>query len=274
MSPVAAESAAPPAATPVARGTAVSVRDLAVRFESDTGPVTALDGVSFDVPSGGLVTMLGPSGCGKSTLLRAVADLVPASDGEISVFGRTPEEARLARDFAFVFQDATLLPWRSAIDNVRLPLEVGGRDGVVEKHAEPDELLSLVGLSGREAALPHELSGGMRQRVSIARALVCRPRVLLMDEPFGALDEIARDKLNEELLRIWRETGTTIIFVTHSIPEATFLGQKCLVLSAHPGRVREYVDIDFGGPRTLATRDTLGFVEVTAHLRGLLEESS
>ena len=124
-----------------------------------------------------------------------------------------------------------------------------------------------MGLAGREAALPHELSGGMRQRVSIARALVCRPRVLLMDEPFGALDEITRDKLNEELLRIWRETGTTIIFVTHSIPEATFLGQKCLMLSAHPGRVREYVDIDFGGARTLAIRDTLEFVEVTAHLR-------
>ena len=256
------------------RETAVEARDVAVRFESEAGSVTALDGVSFDVPAGGLVTMLGPSGCGKSTLLRAVADLVPVSEGEIRVFGRTPEEARLARDFAFVFQDATLLPWRSAIDNVRLPLEVGGRDGSVEKHAEPDDLLALVGLAGREDALPHELSGGMRQRVSIARALVCRPRVLLMDEPFGALDEITRDKLNEELLRIWRETGTTIIFVTHSIPEATFLGQKCLVLSAHPGRVREYVDIDFGGPRALAIRDTLEFVEVTAHLRGLLEESA
>ena len=256
------------------RETAVSARDVAVRFESEAGSVTALDGVSFDVPAGGLVTMLGPSGCGKSTLLRAVADLVPVSEGKISVFGRTPEEARLARDFAFVFQDATLLPWRSAIDNVRLPLEVGGGDGSVEQHAEPEELLALVGLAGREAALPHELSGGMRQRVSIARALVCRPRVLLMDEPFGALDEITRDKLNEELLRIWRETGTTIIFVTHSIPEATFLGQKCLMLSAHPGRVREYVDIDFGGARTLAIRDTLEFVEVTAHLRGLLEESS
>ena len=204
------------------RETAVSARDVAVRFESEAGSVTALDGVSFDIPAGGLVTMLGPSGCGKSTLLRAVADLVPVSEGKISVFGRTPEEARLARDFAFVFQDATLLPWRSAIDNVRLPLEVGGGDGSVEQHAEPEELLALVGLAGREAALPHELSGGMRQRVSIARALVCRPRVLLMDEPFGALDEITRDKLNEELLRIWRETGTTIIFVTHSIPEATF----------------------------------------------------
>ena len=253
---------------------AVSVHDLTVRFESDGGPpVTALDGVSFDVPAGGIVTMLGPSGCGKSTLLRAVADLVPMSEGEIRVFGRPPEEARRARDFAFVFQDAALLPWRSAIGNVRLPLEVGGRDGSVEQHAEPGDLLALVGLAGREGALPHELSGGMRQRVSIARALVCRPRVLLMDEPFGALDEITRDKLNEELLRIRRETGATILFVTHSIPEATFLGQKCLVLSAHPGRVREYVDVDFGEARTLDARDTLGFVEVTARLRRLLEES-
>ena len=205
---------------------AVSVRDLAVRFESEAGAVTALDGVNLDVPAGGLVTMLGPSGCGKSTLLRAIADLVPIGRGEISVFGRPPEAARLARDFAFVFQDATLLPWRSAIDNVRLPLEVGRRNAGtgpgakagIQQHAEPADLLALVGLGGREKALPHELSGGMRQRVSIARALVCRPRVLLMDEPFGALDEITRDKLNEELLRIWRETGTTIVFVTHSNP--------------------------------------------------------
>ena len=256
---------------------AVSVRDLAVRFESEGGAVTALDGVSFDVPAGGLVTMLGPSGCGKSTLLRAIADLVPTSRGEIRVFGRAPEAARVARDFAFVFQSATLLPWRSAIGNVRLPLEVGRRNaggGVVQQHAEPAELLALVGLEGRESALPHELSGGMQQRVSIARALVCRPRVLLMDEPFGALDEITRDKLNEELLRIWRETGATIVFVTHSIPEAAFLGQKCLVLSAQPGRVRECVDVEFEGPRTLAARDTLEFVQVTARLRRLLEESA
>ena len=131
----------------------------------------------------------------------------------------------------------------------------------------------MVGLEGREDALPHELSGGMRQRVSIARALVYRPRVLLMDEPFGALDEITRDKLNEELLRIWRGTGTTIMFVTHSVPEAAFLGQKCLVLSAQPGRVREYADIVFAEPRVLAMRDTLEFVQVTAHLRSLLEEA-
>ena len=256
-----------------AAAAAISVRELTVRFDADAGGVTALDRVGFEVPEGGFVTMLGPSGCGKSTLLRTIADLVPISGGAIGVFGRTPEQARRARDFAFVFQDATLLPWRNAIDNVRLPLEVGRQAGHVEQHAEPEELLAMVGLEGREDALPHELSGGMRQRVSIARALVYRPRVLLMDEPFGALDEITRDKLNEELLRIWGETGTTIMFVTHSVPEAAFLGQRCLVLTAQPGRVREYVDIGFAAPRALAMRDTLEFVQVTAHLRSLLEEA-
>lgn len=253
--------------------TAISVRDLVIRFGDDSAAVTALDGVSCDVPVGGFVTMLGPSGCGKSTLLRAIADLVRVSGGEISVFGQTPENARLARDFAFVFQDSTLLPWRSAIENVRLPLEVGSRAKSASQHSEPNELLALVGLQGRENSLPHELSGGMRQRVSIARALVCQPRVLLMDEPFGALDEITRDKLNEELLRIWQETGTTIIFVTHSIPEAAYLGQKCLVLSAQPGRVQDYFDIGLPQERNLAMRDTLEFVKVTAHLRKLLEQA-
>ncbi len=249
---------------------AVSVQGLTVRFESDAGTVTALEKVSVDLPAGGLVTMLGPSGCGKSTLLRAIADLVPASEGRLAVLGKTPEQARRDRDFAFVFQDATLLPWRTAIDNVRLPLEVGGK-ARTHNYAKPEELLALVGLSGRENALPHELSGGMRQRVAIARALVCRPRVLLMDEPFGALDEITRDKLNEELLRIWQETGTTIVFVTHSIPEAAFLGQQVLVLASHPGRVRELVTVDLPFPRRLAMRDTIEFVRITAHLRQLLE---
>ena len=166
---------------------------------------------------------------------------MPTSSGEIRVHGRTPEEARKSRDFAVVFQDATLLPWRSAIDNVKLPLEVGDPGSA---HADPVELLDLVGLKGREQALPAELSGGMRQRVAIARALVTRLRILLMDEPFGALDEITRDKLNEELLRIWQETGTTILFVTHSIPEAAFLGQKVLVLASHAERVREFMPVD------------------------------
>jgi NitT/TauT family transport system ATP-binding protein len=256
--------------TRAAVSAAVSVRDLTVRFDSDSGPITALQGVSAAIPAGGLVTMLGPSGCGKSTLLRAIADLVTVSDGEITVFGETPEKARQNRVFGFVFQDPTLLPWRSAIDNVRLPLEVGGRKAKITGTAAPEEMLELVGLSGRENAFPDELSGGMRQRVAIARALICRPRILLMDEPFGALDEITRDNLNEELLRIWEETGTTIIFVTHSIPEAAYLGQRVLVLAAQPGRVREYVEVDLSYPRDLGIRDTLEFVQVTAHLRELL----
>jgi len=253
--------------------TAISVSNLTVRFGQDENVVTALQDVSFEVTDGQLVTMIGPSGCGKSTLLRAIADLAPISEGNIEVFGRTPERARRARDFAFVFQDATLLPWRSALDNVRLPLEVGPRQDSFEIHAEPEELLELVGLAGRETALPHELSGGMQQRVSIARALVCRPRVLLMDEPFGALDEITRDKLNQELLRIWDETGTTIMFVTHSVPEATFLGQRCLVLTDHPGTVRDLYDVDLDPPRHLSMRDTLEFVQITGHLRRLLERN-
>ncbi len=248
---------------------AVSVEGLHVRFGTGESAVTALQGVDVDIAEGALVTMLGPWGCGKSTLLRAIADLVPVSEGRISVHGRSPDEARRDRDFAFVFQDATLLPWRSALENVRLPLEVGGGG---ESHAEPEALLELVGLHGRESALPGELSGGMRQRVAIARALVSRPRILLMDEPFGALDEITRDKLNEELLRIWQETGTTIVFVTHSIPEAAFLGQHVLVLAAHPGRVKEYLPVELPFPRRLAMRDTLEFVRITAHLRALLEE--
>ncbi|MEX0957534.1 MAG: ABC transporter ATP-binding protein [Rhizobiaceae bacterium] len=248
---------------------AVSVRGVDVVFGEGDKAVTALSGVSVDIPDGSLVTMIGPSGCGKSTLLRAIADLIPISAGDITVLERSPGRARRDRNFSFVFQDATLLPWRSAIDNVRLPLEVGGGGTV---HAEPAELLELVGLKGRENALPGELSGGMRQRVAIARALVTKPKILLMDEPFGALDEITRDKLNEELLRIWQETGTTIMFVTHSIPEAAFLGQNVLVLASHPGRVKEFMKVNLPYPRKLADRDTMAFVEITAHLRRLLEE--
>ncbi len=272
MAVATAVAAVGPKASPVpeAGPVAIAARNATVRFGDGPDAVTALADISFDIAEGSLVTMLGPSGCGKSTLLRAIADLVPLSGGDISVLGRTPATARKERNFSFVFQDATLLPWRSAIDNVRLPLEVGGGGGGA--HAEAGELLELVGLKGREKALPEQLSGGMRQRVAIARALVTRPRILLMDEPFGALDEITRDKLNEELLRIWRETGTTIVFVTHSIPEAVFLGQKVLMLAAHPGRVKEFVEVDLSYPRRLAVRDTLEFVQITAQLRRLLEE--
>ena len=248
---------------------AVSVKNLEVTFGDGDSAVTALSGVSVDIFEGSLVTMIGPSGCGKSTLLRAVADLVPISSGAVTVFGQSPGEARKQRNFSFVFQDATLLPWRTALDNVKLPFEVGGGGAV---RADPGELLELVGLKGWEDAWPDELSGGMRQRVAIARALATKPKILLMDEPFGALDEIKRDKLNEELLRIWRETGTTIIFVTHSIAEAVFLGEYVLVLATNPGRVKEFLPVNLPYPRKLQVRDTLDFVKIAGHLRTSLEE--
>jgi NitT/TauT family transport system ATP-binding protein len=248
---------------------AVSLDGVTVTFNTDRGRVTALQDITVSLPEHGFVSLLGPSGCGKSTLLRVVADLLDPSAGQVTVLGGKPEEARKARELGFVFQDAALLPWRTAIENVRLPLQVGG--GARGEAESPEKLLELVGLKGRESAYPHELSGGMRQRDSIARALVCRPRVLLMDEPFGALDEITRDRLNEELLRIWEATGTTILFVTHSIPESVFLSQQVLVLSSHPGRVRELVPIDLPYPRKLEVRDTPEFTAIAAHLRRLLE---
>jgi NitT/TauT family transport system ATP-binding protein len=250
--------------------TAISCTGVTVRFVTDRRTVTALDGVSFEVAEGSFLTVLGPSGCGKSTLLRVVADLVTPSSGAVTVLGGTPKEARQRRTLGFVFQDAALLPWRTAIGNVELPLEVGDRPPLAPGEPTPSELLALVGLKGWESAYPHELSGGMRQRVSIARALVGAPRVLLMDEPFGALDEITRDHLNEELLKIWQETSTTILFVTHSIYEAAFLGQQVLVLAANPGRVREIVTTDLPAGRNLDVRETERFVRLTARLRLLL----
>jgi NitT/TauT family transport system ATP-binding protein len=200
-----------------------------------------------------------------------VADIIAPSNGTVRVLGHAPTQARRQREIGFVFQDPTLLPWRSAIDNVRLPLEVGGGTQVRRAGRGPEELLALVGLAGWEKALPSELSGGMRQRVSIARALLGGPKILLMDEPFGALDEITRDRLNDELLRIWRETGTTILFVTHSIHEAAYLGQQVLMLAARPGRVREIISIDLPEPRQLAIRDTAVFGALAARLRAGLE---
>ena len=250
---------------------AVACRGVTVRFRSERRAVTALENISITVEQGSFLTLLGPSGCGKSTLLRVIADIIQPSAGEVSVLGTSPAEARRQRQIGFVFQDSALLPWRSALDNVRLPLEVGGRHALPAGAMDPEALLALVGLAGWEKALPHELSGGMRQRVSIARALLGGPRLLLMDEPFGALDEITRDRLNEELLRIWQETGTTILFVTHSIYEAAFLGQSVLMLAARPGRVREIVPIDLPEPRRLAVRETEQFTAQASHLRAVLE---
>jgi NitT/TauT family transport system ATP-binding protein len=252
---------------------AVSCKNISVRFFTDTRSVTALKDVSLDIQAGEFLSLLGPSGCGKSTFLRVVADLIAPTGGSLTVLGVTPQTARLRRDIGFVFQDAALLPWRTALQNVELPLEVARGKTQITKaaRATPRELLELVGLKGSENAFPHELSGGMRQRVSIARALVSDPRILLMDEPFGALDEITRDRLNEELLRVWRELGMTVLFVTHSIYEAAFLGQRVLMLAANPGRVQEIVPVTLPPDRTLAIRETTEFVQLTAYLRRVLE---
>ena len=265
--------ARPGASAPGSASIAVSCRDISVRFFTERRSVTALRNVSVDIAEGEFMSLLGPSGCGKSTFLRVVADLIAPTSGAVQVLGVTPDAARLRRDIGFVFQDAALLPWRSALQNVELPLEVakGRTQSRKAARATPRELLELVGLKGSENAYPHELSGGMRQRVSIARALVTDPRILLMDEPFGALDEITRDRLNEELLRVWRELGMTVLFVTHSIYEAAFLAQRVLMLAANPGRVQEIVPVDLPAGRTLAIRETAEFVQLTARLRRVLE---
>ncbi|MEK7917701.1 ABC transporter ATP-binding protein [Burkholderia contaminans] len=270
LNPPRAEQPGSSLAKPQYGNLSISCRDIKVRFFTDRRSVTAIEGLSLDVAAGEFLTLLGPSGCGKSTLLRVVADLIKPSRGEIRVLGAPPRVARERRDIGFVFQDAALLPWRTAIENVELPLEIGSGKSRAGR-ATPRELLELVGLKGREDAYPHEMSGGMRQRVAIARALVSDPKMLLMDEPFGALDEITRDRLNEELRRVWKELNLTTLFVTHSIYEAAFLGQSVLMLAANPGRVKEIVPVTLPEDRTLNIRETREFVELAAHLRRLLE---
>jgi NitT/TauT family transport system ATP-binding protein len=247
--------------------------DVSMVFETAAGAVQALSTVTLDVERGELVALIGPSGCGKSTLLRLIADVLQPTSGSIEIRGGPAKRARLAREFGFVFQHPGLLRWRTAEANVSLPLEVGGWG---RRHAPPHrpaELLELVGLKGFERAYPRQLSGGMQQRVSIARALVTGPRILLMDEPFGALDEITRDHMNEELLRIWAATGTTIVFVTHSIPEAVYLSSRVFVLAPRPGRVTDEVKIDLPLPRTPSVKDTPAFVKHTATLRRALAQA-
>ena len=249
-------------------GGAVELDGVAMRFSTPTGSVQALDDVSLVVRPREFVSLLGPSGCGKSTLLRLVSDVLTPTGGSIRVGGRTPAQARKQRTFGFVFQDATLLAWRSALQNVLLPLEISGDSrGAHERAAR---LLELVGLQGFEHAYPWQLSGGMRQRVSIARALITEPHILLMDEPFGALDEITRERLNTELLRIWQATATTILFVTHSSPEAVFLSDRVVVLTARPGRVKLSLPIELPRPRDPAIKDTVEFARYTGALRRAL----
>ncbi len=268
-----------PASSDVVQETTVAaslrMQDVSIEFPTPNGPFLAVDTASLEVPANGFTTIIGPSGCGKSTLLRAIADIIPISNGSITVLGQSPSAARQARKIGFVFQDAALLPWRTALQNVELPSEVGpgARKRAVQNGAgaDPRSLLELVGLAGREDAYPRQLSGGMRQRVSIARALASAPELLLMDEPFGALDEITRDRLNGELLKVWKETNVAVVFVTHSIPEAVFLSQQVVVMDANPGRVRAVVPIELDQPRDGGLRESAEFSRLAAQLRSMLE---
>lgn len=245
---------------------AIDIRDLSLTFETADGPVYALSKANLAVKPGEFVSFIGPSGCGKTTLLRVIADLEKPTSGSITVNGVTPEAARLGRQYGYVFQAPALYPWRNAEANVMLPLEVFGYTKA-ERQERAKRYLAMVNLSGFEKKYPWQLSGGMQQRVSIARALSFEPALLLMDEPFGALDEIVRDRLNEQLLQLWAETRKTVIFVTHSIPEAVFLSTRIVVMSPRPGRIIDIIDCDLGEKRTLDIRETPAFLKIAHRVR-------
>ncbi|GCA51513.1 ABC transporter ATP-binding protein [Sinorhizobium meliloti] len=244
----------------------VSARNLGLTFETSDGPVNALTGVNLDVVKGDFVSFIGPSGCGKTTFLRVIADLEKATAGTISVNGMTPEEARRQRAYGYVFQAAALYPWRTIEKNIALPLEIMGYSSE-DRKARIERTLELVNLSGFGKKYPWQLSGGMQQRASIARALAFDADLLLMDEPFGALDEIVRDHLNEQLLKLWARTNKTICFVTHSIPEAVYLSTKIIVMSPRPGRVTDVIESTLPRERPLGIRETPEFLEIAHRVR-------
>jgi NitT/TauT family transport system ATP-binding protein len=246
-----------------------NVVELAGVSKSFRTGVTALENIGLDIRAGEFVSLIGPSGCGKSTLLRIIGDLIQPSGGSIVVNGKSAHQARVDHDYGIVFQDAVLYDWRTVARNVSLPLEMLGWERARRK-ARVAEMLELVELTGFESSRPWQLSGGMQQRVSIARALSFDPALLLMDEPFGALDEMTRERLNMELLRIWEKAGSTIVFVTHSIPEAVFLSTRVVVMSARPGRVAGIVDVDLKQPRTTETREDPRFFELITTVRETL----
>jgi NitT/TauT family transport system ATP-binding protein len=248
------------------RRLAIDFRDVSLTFETADGKVEALAKIGLQVAEGEFVSFIGPSGCGKTTLMRLVADLEHPTSGTVLVNGVTPEEARMQRAYGYVFQAPALYPWRTIEKNVMLPLEVMGFSRA-EQNKRARQFLALVNLSGFERKFPWQLSGGMQQRVSIARALSFDPALLLMDEPFGALDEIVRDHLNEQLLQLWQKTGKTVIFVTHSIPEAVFLSSKIVVMSPRPGRIIDVIDCDLPRDRTLEIRETPEFLRIAQRVR-------
>lgn len=255
------ESQRPESGKPV-----IDIENLSLVFQTDDGPVHALSNIDLSIGRGEFVSFIGPSGCGKTTLMRVVADLEKPTSGTVTVNGMTPENARLDRSYGYVFQAAALLPWRTIEDNIALPLEIMGFSKA-ERQARIEKNLALVNLAGFGRKYPWQLSGGMQQRASIARALSFDPDMLLMDEPFGALDEIVRDHLNEQLLKLWAATRKTVIFVTHSIPEAVFLSTRIVVMSPRPGRIHEIIDCDLGPDRPLEIRESEAFLKIAHRVR-------
>ena len=254
---------------PASGSPVVKAEGLGLVFPSSDGEVHALDGIDLEINDGEFVSLIGPSGCGKTTLLRCIADLERPTTGTLDVHGMSAEKARLERAYGYVFQSPALYPWRTVGKNVALPHEIfGTTEG--ERERAIAESLELVELEGFRNKYPWQLSGGMQQRVSIARALSFDPQLLLMDEPFGALDEITRDRLNLQLLDIWHRTAKTVVFVTHSIPEAVFLSTRIVVMSPRPGRIVEVVDVDLPDERTMELRDTAEFTSAASRIRHAL----
>jgi NitT/TauT family transport system ATP-binding protein len=244
----------------------ITAEKLGLTFQTNDGPIHALKDVDLTINKGEFVSFIGPSGCGKTTFLRVVADLEQATAGQVTVNGMSPREARLKRAYGYVFQAAGLLPWRTIGGNIRLPLQVMGIPKA-DHAARVARVLELVDLGGFEKKFPWQLSGGMQQRASIARALAFDADLLLMDEPFGALDEIVRDHLNEQLLALWKRTEKTICFVTHSIPEAVYLSTKIVVMSPRPGRVTDVIESTLPAERPLEIRDSAEFLSIAARVR-------
>jgi NitT/TauT family transport system ATP-binding protein len=271
-STVDATPAAAPATPAGAARPVVEARGVGKVFGDGGAAVTALEDIALTIGAGEFVSLIGPSGCGKSTLLRIIGDLTPPTSGELLVNNKPARQARLDRDYGMVFQAPVLMDWRTVAKNIELPLEIMGFDKT-ERGRRSADLLRLVELEGFGDRHPWQLSGGMQQRVAIARALAFDPKLLLMDEPFGALDEMTRERMNLELMKIWTRTGTTIVFVTHSIPEAVFLSTRVVVMSARPGRISRIVDVDLPNPRTVETRETSRYFQLVTEVREALRRN-
>ncbi|MBS4783547.1 MULTISPECIES: ABC transporter ATP-binding protein [Clostridium] len=252
--------------------TEIKIENLSMKYPNKNGgePVTALQNVNLDIKQGEFISLLGPSGCGKTTLLRIIADLLQPTEGKITVRGETPRDIRLKKKYGVVFQNPVLYDWRTIRRNICMPMELMGMKKA-ERTKQVTKMLDLVGLQDFGKRYPYELSGGMQQRVGIARALAINPEILLMDEPFSALDEFTREKLHVDLLEIWRKTNKTVIFVTHNISEAVFLSDRVVVLSPHPGRVSTVIDINLPRPRDMESKQTTEFYDYITKIRNSFE---